>query len=146
CCPGRGPGCKYQIPSTYFEGRDMVNKFDLDLNKNPANYSSLTPLRFLQRSAHIFPDKTAVVDDGMTLNYAQFYERCRRMASALYTMGIGHGDTVSVVCVNTHELLDSHYSVAITGAVQNALNSRIDAATLRFILEHGESRVLVYDT
>lgn len=124
----------------------MVNKFDLDLDKNPANYSSLTPLGFLQRSAHVFPGKVAIVDDDITLTYAQFYERCRRMASALHTMGIGPGDTVSVLCFNTHELLESHYSIAMTGAVLNALNTRLDAATLRFILEHGESRVLMYDT
>src|SRR5690606_9154376 len=74
------------------------------------------------------------------------YQRCLAMASALHDLGIRQGDTVSVLCYNTHELLESHYSVPMTGAVLNALNTRLDANTLRFILEHGEARVLLYDT
>src|SRR5690606_28229725 len=124
----------------------MSNKYERSLNKNQANYASLTPVRFLQRSAGIFPEKLAVVDDDMTLTYSDFYSRCRRMASALTNIGIKAGDTVSVLCFNTHELLESHYSIPMTGAVLNALNTRLDAATLRFILEHGDSRLLFYDT
>ncbi|MFT0547520.1 AMP-binding protein [Allopusillimonas ginsengisoli] len=124
----------------------MVNKYQQGLEKNPANYSSLTPLSFLQRSAHVFPEKTAIIDDDMSLTYQQVYDRCRAMASVLDSMGIKTGDTVSVLCFNTHELLESHYFVAMTGAVLNALNTRLDVATLRFILDHGESRVLFYDT
>jgi fatty-acyl-CoA synthase len=124
----------------------MDDKYRQGLDKNPANYSSLTPLSFLQRSAHIFPDKAAIIDDGITLTYTDFHRRCRSMASSLQNMGIKAGDTVSVLCFNTHELLECHYSVPMTGAVLNALNTRVDAATLRFILEHGESRLLFYDT
>lgn len=124
----------------------MSNKYQHGLDKSAANYSSLTPISFLQRSAGIFPDKLAVVDDDMMLTYAEFYRRCRSMASALSNIGIKAGDTVSLLCFNTHELLESHYSVPMIGAVLNALNTRLDAATLRFILEHGESRLLFYDT
>lgn len=124
----------------------MSNKYQHGLDKSVANYSSLTPISFLQRSAGIFPDKLAVVDDDMMLTYAEFYRRCCSMASALTNIGIKPGDTVSLLCFNTHELLESHYSVPMTGAVLNALNTRLDAATLRFILEHGESRLLFYDT
>ncbi|HEY9572795.1 MAG TPA: AMP-binding protein, partial [Pusillimonas sp.] len=94
----------------------MDDKYRQGLDKNPANYSSLTPLSFLQRSAYVFPDKAAVVDDDTTLTYSQFYRRCRSMASALENMGIKAGDTVSVLCFNTHELLECHYSVPMTGA------------------------------
>lgn len=125
---------------------NMGNKYKQGLDKNPANYASLTPLSFLQRSAHVFPEKTAIVDDGMSLTYGQLYDRCRAMASVLDSMGIQVSDTVSVLCFNTRELLESHYFVPMAGAVLNALNTRLDAATLRFILEHGESRVLFYDT
>ncbi|OWT55647.1 long-chain-fatty-acid--CoA ligase [Candidimonas nitroreducens] len=124
----------------------MANQFQLGLGKRPANYSALTPTSFLKRSAWIFPDKTAVVDDDTSLSYRQFYERCRRMACTLEEIGIGAGDTVSILCHNSHELLESHYSVPMTGAVLNALNTRLDAATLRFILQHGEARLLFYDT
>ncbi|NYT66210.1 AMP-binding protein [Alcaligenaceae bacterium] len=124
----------------------MGGKYQLGLNKQSANYSSLTPISLLQRSAYIFPDKTAVIDDDMVLNYRDLYRRCCSMASALQTLGIGAGDTVSALCFNTHELLESHYSVPMIGAVLNALNTRLDAGTLAFILEHGESRLLFYDT
>ncbi|NYT85438.1 AMP-binding protein [Pollutimonas harenae] len=124
----------------------MSNKYQHGLDKSAANYSSLTPISFLQRSAGIFPNKLAVVDDDMMLTYAEFYRRCRSMASALSNIGVKAGDTVSLLCFNTHELLESHYSVPMIGAVLNALNTRLDAATLRFILEHGESRLLFYDT
>ena len=121
-------------------------KYQMGLDKQPANYSALTPLSFLRRSAYVFPDKIAVVDDDMKLTYREFYARCRRMASALGDIGITAGDTVSVLCHNSHELLESHYSVPMVGAVLNALNTRLDAQSLQFILAHGESRVLIYDT
>ncbi|MBP6018681.1 MAG: AMP-binding protein [Burkholderiaceae bacterium] len=124
----------------------MSGKYQLGLDKQPANYSSLTPVSLLQRSAYIFPDKTAAIDDDMVLSYRDLYRRCCSMASALHTLGIGAGDTVSALCFNTHELLESHYSVPMIGAVLNALNTRLDAGTLAFILEHGESRLLLYDT
>ncbi len=124
----------------------MENKYEQGLAKQAANYSSLTPLSFLKRSAHIFPDKVAVIDDDMTLSYRQLYQRCLAMAAALSDLGIKPGDTVSVLCYNTHELLESHYAVPMSGAVLNALNTRLDAGTLRFILEHGEARILCYDT
>ncbi|HWL29145.1 MAG TPA: AMP-binding protein [Burkholderiaceae bacterium] len=123
----------------------MGNKYQTGLDKQEANYSSLTPLSFLRRSAGIYPDKIAVIDDDMTLTYRQLYGRCRRMASSLVAMGVEPGDTVSVLCFNTHELLESHYSVAMAGAVLNAINTRLDPAGLQFILEHGEARVLIYD-
>ncbi|WP_024538492.1 AMP-binding protein [Comamonas badia] len=120
--------------------------YERGLGKRPANYSALTPTMFLKRSAWIFPHKTAVIDDDGTLSYAALYARCRRMASALQGLGIRHGDTVSTLLFNSHEMLESHYSIPMAGAVLNALNIRLDAATLRFILEHGESKALLYDT
>ncbi|HEU0231140.1 MAG TPA: AMP-binding protein [Burkholderiaceae bacterium] len=122
------------------------NKYRTGLDKQAANYSALTPLSFLKRSAWVFPHKTAVVDDDGALTYERLYERCRRMASALVSLGIRPADTVSVLSFNSHELLESHYSVPMAGAVLNALNTRLDAAALRFILQHGEARALLYDT
>lgn len=124
----------------------MGNKYQTGLDKQEANYSSLTPLSFLRRSAGIYPDRVAVIDDDIILSYLALYRRCRSMASSLVSMGVQPGDTVSVLCFNTHELLESHYSVAMAGAVLNAINTRLDPQTLRFILEHGEARVLIYDT
>ena len=115
-------------------------------SRTPANYSALTPLSFLKRAAHIFRDRTAVMDDDTTYTYGVFYDRCRALASALEQAGVRPGDTVSVICHNTHELLECHYAVPMLGAVLNAINTRLDAATLAFILRHGGARVLIYDT
>ncbi len=124
----------------------MTQKYNNGLDKNPANHSALTPLSFLQRSATVFPRKTAVIDDDMSLSYETLFGRCCQMASALKTLGITTGDTVAVLCPNSHEVLESHYSVPMCGAVLNTLNFRLDATSLEFILDHGEARVLFYDT
>lgn len=116
------------------------------LSRNPANYSALTPVSFLKRAAHVFPQRTAVIDDDMTLNYGEFYARSRALASALQQAGVQQGDTVSALCFNTHELLECHYGVPMLGAVLNAINTRLDAGTLAFILSHGRAKVLIYDT
>jgi fatty-acyl-CoA synthase len=124
----------------------MRSIYQQGLSKNAANYGSLTPVNFLQRSAHIFPDKVAIVDGEKRITYRTFYQRSRALAHSLQVAGIQAGDTVSVLAYNTHQMLECHYSVPMVGAVLNALNTRLDAATLRFILQHGESRLLMYDT
>ena len=122
-----------------------MNKYN-KLDKTAANHSALTPLSLLQRSARIFPDKRAVIDDDRTLSYQQLYQRCRQMGDALRRRGINPGDTVAILCPNSHEMLESHYSVPMTGAVLNSINIRLDSATIAFVLAHGEARVLFYDT
>src|SRR5882724_5486748 len=89
--------------------------YDMDLDRNPANFQPLTPLSFLE------------------------------LASALAKCGISRGDTVSVMLANTPAMLDAHYGVAMTGAVLNALNTRLDAAILAFTLDHAETKVLITD-
>ncbi|MDK8461989.1 long-chain-fatty-acid--CoA ligase [Marinobacter sp. SS13-12] len=122
-----------------------MNKYN-SLDKKAANHSALTPLNLLRRSALVFPDKRAVIDDDRTLSYRQLYQRCCQMGDALRRRGINSGDTVAILCPNSHEMLESHYSVPMSGAVLNSINIRLDAATLTFILGHGEARVLFYDT
>ncbi|AXS81802.1 MULTISPECIES: long-chain-fatty-acid--CoA ligase [Marinobacter] len=122
-----------------------MNKYN-NLDKTAANHSALTPLSLLQRSARIFPDKRAVIDDDRILSYRQLYQRCRQMGDALRRRGINPGDTVAILCPNSHEMLESHYSVPMAGAVLNSINIRLDSATIAFVLAHGEARVLFYDT
>ena len=119
--------------------------YDIGLDRNAANFQPLTPLSFLERAAAVFPDRTAIVHGARTWTYAQFYERARRLASALAQRGIGRGDTVSVMLANTPAMLDAHYGVAMTGAVLNTLNTRLDAAILAFTLDHAETKVLITD-
>jgi 3-(methylthio)propionyl---CoA ligase len=112
---------------------------------NSANYVPLTPLTFLKRSALVFPDKIAMIHGDWRLSYAAFYERARRLASALVNSGVCAGDTVAVMAPNVPALLEAHYGVAMAGGVLNAINIRLDAAAVRFILGHGAARVMIAD-
>jgi fatty-acyl-CoA synthase len=119
--------------------------YDVGLDRNPANFQPLTPLSFLERAAAVFPQRTAIVHGARSLTYAEFYARARRLASALAKHGISRGDTVSVMLANTPAMLDAHYGVAMTGAVLNTLNTRLDAAILAFTLDHAETKLLITD-
>ncbi len=122
-----------------------MNIYEQHLDKNPANYHPLTPISFLERAARVFPDKVAVIHGELTCKYGELYSRCRRLASALAKRGIGIGDTVAIMAPNTPAMLEAHYGVPMCGAVLNALNYRLDAATIAFILGHGEAKVLLTD-
>ena len=115
------------------------------LARNPANFTALTPLGFLARTAAIYPDKLAVIDGERRFSYRQFHERCRRFADALRRRGIGRGDTVAVMAPNVPALLEAHYGVPMAGAVLNALNYRLDARSIGFILGHGAAKMLIVD-
>ena len=121
------------------------NPYDLDLDRNPANYQPLTPLSFLERAAAVFPTQTAIVHGALRRSYADFYARARRLASALARRGIGRGDTVSVILANTPAMLECHYGVPMAGAVLNTINTRLDAPIIAFQLDHGEAKVLIVD-
>jgi len=123
----------------------MGSAYDTGLDRNPANYVPLSPLGFIARAAAIYPERLAVVHDTRRYSWKQSYERCRRLASALQRYGIGRGDTVAVMAANTPEAFEVHFGVAMAGAVLNALNIRLDAATIAFILTHGEAKVLITD-
>ncbi len=119
--------------------------YEADLDKNPANYQPLTPLTFLARSAAVYPDRTAIIHGKARTSYAEFYRRARRLGSALAKAGVRKGETVSVLLANTPAMLECHYGVPMTGAVLNTLNTRLDAATIAFSLDHAETKVLIVD-
>jgi len=123
-----------------------ADPFERDLGRGPANYVPLTPLSFLARAAAVYPGKTAVIHGDRAYTYADFYARCRRLASALARRGIGRGDTVAVMAPNVPAMLEAHYGVPMAGAVLNALNYRLDARSIAFTLEHGEAKLLITDT
>jgi fatty-acyl-CoA synthase len=115
------------------------------LARGPANFAALTPLSFLIRAASVYPEKIAVIHGELRFTYAEFFARCRRLADALRRRGVGKGDTVSVMAPNVPALLEAHYGVAMAGGVLNALNYRLDARTIAFILDHAETKVLLTD-
>ena len=123
-----------------------MNPYEVDLDRGPSNYVPLTPVSFLARSAAVYPKKPAVIHGDRAFTYAEFYARCRRLASALACRGIGVGDTVAVMAPNVPAMLEAHYGVPMAGAVLNALNYRLDAKSIAFILEHGEAKLLIADT
>ncbi|HUJ38727.1 MAG TPA: acyl-CoA synthetase [Hyphomicrobium sp.] len=122
-----------------------ANPYNENLDKNPANYQPLTPLQFLARAAAVYPDHTAVIHGNARLSYGEFYARCRRLASALRGLGIGPGDTVSVMLSNTPSMLEAHYGVPMAGAVLHSINTRLDAPIVAFQLDHANSKVLITD-
>ena len=123
----------------------VANRYEQSLDRCAANYTALSPLSLLRRTAAVYPDKIAVVHGELRYHYREFDRRCRRLASALSQRGVGLGDTVAVMAPNVPALLEAHYGVPMLGAVLNALNYRLDASTVRFILEHGEAKVLITD-
>ena len=126
--------------------RNSTKPYDAPhLARNPANFAALTPLGFLARAAAIYPDKLAVVDGARHFTYREFYDRCRRFADALRRRGIGPGATVAVLAPNVPALLEAHYGVPMAGALLNALNYRLDARSIAFILGHGAAKLLIAD-
>jgi fatty-acyl-CoA synthase len=115
------------------------------LKPGPQNYTPLSPITFLPRAAEIYPDRVAVIHGDKRYTNAQFYERARRLASALARKGVKRGDVVSAMLPNTPPMLEAHYGVPALGAVLNTINTRLDADTVAYILEHGEAKVLLAD-
>ena len=124
---------------------DDPSVWQVGLERNAANYVPLTPLSFLARTAAVYPHRPAVVHGAVRRTWAETYARCRRFAGALARHGIGRGDVVAVIAPNIPALLEAHFGVPMAGAVLNALNTRLDAPALRFMLEHGGAKLLLVD-
>ncbi len=119
--------------------------YDVGLDKCEANSAPLTPLTFLDWAAQVYPRRLAVVHGGGSFTWEETAARCRRLASALAARGVGRGDTVAAILTNTPEMYECHFGVPMTGGVLNTINVRLDAATVAFILDHGEAKVLITD-
>ena len=122
-----------------------MSSFEQNLDKNNANFVPLTPLTFLERAKDIYPNYEALVYEDRKYTWSEIYKRCTQFASALEKIGIGKGDTVSVMACNTPEIFEAHYSVPMTGAVLNTINIRLDSKTVSYILEHSDAKVLIVD-
>ncbi|MEO6928866.1 MAG: acyl-CoA synthetase [Casimicrobiaceae bacterium] len=115
------------------------------LPRNAANHVPLSPLSLIARTAAVWPDRPSIVHGERRYTWAQTYVRCRRLAGALAELGVANGDTVAAMLANTPEMVEMHFGVPMTGAVLNTLNTRLDAATLAFMLRHGRAKVVVVD-
>jgi 3-(methylthio)propionyl---CoA ligase len=121
------------------------NQYAIGLDKTPANYVALTPLSFLVRTAAVYPDHISAVHEARVFTWAQTHERCRRFASFLAARGIGFGDTVAAMLPNVPAMNEVHFAVPMAGAVLNALNIRLDAASIAFQLDHGGAKIILVD-
>jgi 3-(methylthio)propionyl---CoA ligase len=121
------------------------NSYEVGLERNAANFAPLSPLSLLARTAYIYPDRVAVIHGGRRLNWGDVYARCRRLGSALARRGIGAGDTVAAMLPNVPEMYEMHFGVAMAGGVLNTLNTRLDAPSIAFMLDHADAKVLVTD-
>jgi fatty-acyl-CoA synthase len=120
-------------------------QYSIGLDKTPANYVPLSPLSFIERTAAVYPDMTSTIHESRAFTWAQTYDRCRRFASYLARQGIGFGDTVAAMLPNIPAMNEAHFAVPMTGAVLNALNIRLDAASIAFQLDHGGAKVILVD-
>lgn len=124
----------------------MTNPFNTDLDRNPANFQPLTPLTFLERAASVMPNHVAIIHGPLRYTYSAFYSRSRRLGSALAGKGMGPGCTVSALLPNVPPMLEAHHGVPMCGAVLHAINTRLDAKTIAFQLDHAGSRILIVDS
>ena len=122
-----------------------ANPYSSGLDRNAANHVALSPLSFIERTAQVYPERTALVYGELRQSWRITYERCRRLASALARRGVGVGDTVAAMLPNTPAMFEAHFGVPMTGAVLNTLNTRLDAEAIAFMLQHGEAMVLLTD-
>jgi len=122
------------------------NPYQAGLERNLANYTPLSPLSLIARTAYAYPDQLAVVHGDRRYTWADTYARSRRLASALVQAGVGHGTTVAVMAANTPEMVEAHFGVPMSGGVLNTLNTRLDAEAIAFMLQHAEAKVLITDT
>lgn len=116
-----------------------------ELAKNAANHVALSPVSTLSRTARVHPEKCAFIYGDLRRTWAEVERRCCQLASALAKRGIGKGDTVALIAPNIPEALECALAIPMLGAVLNANNTRLDAGTIAYILEHGEAKVLLVD-
>src|ERR1700716_48874 len=121
------------------------SQYSVGLDKTPANFVPLTPLSFLARTAAVYPDHISTVYEGRAFTWSQTYARCRRFASFLAGRNIGCDDTVAAMLPNIPAMNEVHFAVPMAGAVPNPLNTRLDAPSIAFQLDHGAARILLVD-
>jgi fatty-acyl-CoA synthase len=123
----------------------MTSIFDQGLAPVDANYAVQSPIDFIERTASVYPEYPSVIHGAIRYNWSQTYERSRRLASALNIHGISRGDTVAAMLPNTPAMVECHFAVPMLGAVLNALNIRLDADAIAYMLEHGEAKAVIVD-
>ncbi len=124
---------------------NALNPYEYGMPRDAANFQALSPLGFLERAASVCPEHPALINGDQRQTWGQTYRRCTQLAAALSQRGIGVGDTVALLAPNGPALFEAHFGIPMCGAVINAINTRLDAEAIAFILQHGEAKVLLVD-
>lgn len=127
-------------------GLPAEHSFVKGLNKTPANHVAFSPISFIERAAMVFPENTAIVHGALKQSWLDTFTRSRQLASSLQALGIQTGDTVAVMLPNTPPMVEAHFGVPMSGAILNCLNTRLDAASIAFMLNHGEAKLVIFDS
>jgi fatty-acyl-CoA synthase len=122
----------------------MTIEYD-QLPTNAANFVALTPISFLQRTADIYPQRESLIYNDRRYTWSQTRARCTRIASSIAARGLGKNDTISIFAFNTPEMFEAHFAIPMSGAVLNTINTRLDAATVAYIIDHGEAKLFIVD-
>jgi fatty-acyl-CoA synthase len=122
----------------------MTIEYD-QLPTNAANFVALTPISFLQRTADIYPQRESLIYNNRRYTWSQTRARCTRIASSIAARGLGKNDTISIFAFNTPEMFEAHFAIPMSGAVLNTINTRLDAATVAYIIDHGEAKLFIVD-
>jgi len=125
--------------------RPTESPYNQGLDQNTANHVALSPLSFIERAAHVYPDRVAILYGERRQTWRDTYTRSRQLAGALAARGVGKNDTVAVMLPNVPAMFEAHFGVPMAGAVLNTLNTRLDPEAIAFMLEHGEAKVLLTD-
>lgn len=122
-----------------------TSPFETNLDQCAANYTALSPISYLERSAFVYPNKIATVNGDVRRTWKETLDRCRQLASALTKVGVKKGEAVSIIASNLPEHFEAHFGVPMTGAILNSINTRLDASAVAFILQHAEAKVFLVD-
>ena len=120
--------------------------YDSNLEKNKANYFPLTPISFIERTAKTQPHSLSIIYEKKKFTWSETFLRCKKIAKSLINLGVKKNQTISVIAPNIPEMVELHFAIPMAGGVINAINTRLNAEVINFILEHGETKVLFIDT
>ena len=123
-----------------------IKNYNIGLEKNKANFTALTPVFFLERTASIFPNYTSIISENKQFTWKNTFDRCKLFASSLQKKNIKKGDTISIIAPNSSAMHEAHFAIPMIGAVINTINIRLDPKTISLILDHSDSKLIFSDT